>query len=34
MYTYIYIYKSREKGSVDISWLINETRKIKTLEKI
>ena len=31
-----YIYKSREKGSVDISSLINETRKIrkiKTLEK-
>ena len=30
---YIYIYKSREKGSVDISSLINEIRKIETLEK-
>ena len=30
----MYIYKSREKGSVDISSLINEIRKIKTLEKI
>ena len=29
----IYIYKSREKGSVDISSLINEIRKIETLEK-
>ena len=29
----MYIYKSREKGSVDISSLINELRKIKTLEK-
>ena len=29
----MYIYKSREKGSVDISRLINEIRKIKTLEK-
>ena len=28
----IYIYKNREKGSVDISRLINEIRKIKTLE--
>ena len=29
----MYIYKSREKGSVDISSLINEIRKIETLEK-
>ena len=29
----MYIHKSREKGSVDISRLINEIRKIKTLEK-
>ena len=29
----MYIYKSWEKGSVDISRLINEIRKIKTLEK-
>ena len=29
----MYIYKSREKGSVDISSLINEIRKVKTLEK-
>ena len=29
----MYMYKSREKGSVDISSLINELRKIKTLEK-
>ena len=28
-----YIYKNREKGSVDISRLINEIRKIKTLKK-
>ena len=27
------MYKSREKGSVDISRLINEIRKIKPLEK-
>ena len=27
------IYINREKGSVDISRLINEIRKIKTLEK-
>ena len=34
IYIYIYIYiKSREKGSVDISRLINEIRKIKTFEK-
>ena len=31
---HIYIYINREKGSVDISRLINEIRKIKTLEKI
>ena len=30
----MHIYKSREKGSVVISSLINEIRKIKTLEKI
>ena len=30
----IYVYKSWEKGSVDISRLINEIRKIKTHEKI
>ena len=30
----MYIYKSLEEGSVDISSLINEIRKIKTLEKI
>ena len=29
----MYIYKSRRKGSVDISSLINEITKIKTLEK-
>ena len=29
----MYIYKSREKGSVDIRSLINEIRKVKTLEK-
>ena len=29
----MYIYKNQEKGSVDISRLINEIRKIKTLEK-
>ena len=29
----MYIYKSREKGPVDIGRLINEIRKIKTLEK-
>ena len=29
----MYIYKSREKGSVDISSLINEIRKIKAPEK-
>ena len=29
----MYIYKSREKGPVDISGLINEIRKIKALEK-
>ena len=29
----VYIYKSREKGPVDISGLINEIRKIKTLEE-
>ena len=29
----MYIYKSREKGSVDISSLINEVRKIKILEE-
>ena len=29
----MYIYKSREKGSVDISRLIKEIRKIQTLEK-
>ena len=29
----MYIYNSREKGSVDISSLINEIRKVKTLEK-
>ena len=29
----MYIYKSREKGFVDKSRLINEIRKIKTLEK-
>ena len=29
----MHIYKSREKSSVDISKLINEIRKIKTLEK-
>ena len=30
---FMYIYKSREKGSFDISRLINEIRKIRTLEK-
>ena len=30
---YIYIYINPEKGSVDISRLINEIRKIKALEK-
>ena len=30
---YIYIYKSREKGSIDTSSLINEIRKVKTLDK-
>ena len=30
----MYICKSREKSSVDISSLINEIRKPKTLEKI
>ena len=29
----MYIYKSREKGSVDITRVINEIRKIKTPEK-
>ena len=29
----MYIYKSQEKSSVDISSLINEIRKIKILEK-
>ena len=29
----MYIYKSREKGSVDISSLINEIRKVKILDK-
>ena len=29
----MHLYKIREKGSVDISSLINEIRKIKTLEK-
>ena len=29
----MYIYKSREKGPVDMSRLIKEIRKIKTLEK-
>ena len=29
----MYICKSQEKGSVDISNLINEIRKLKTLEK-
>ena len=29
----MYIYKNREKGSVDISSLINEIRKVKTLKK-
>ena len=29
----MYIYKSRERGSVEISMLINEIRKIKTFEK-
>ena len=29
----MYIYKSREKGFVDISSLINELRKIKTPKK-
>ena len=36
MYTYIciylYIYESRETGCVDISSLINEIRKIKSLD--
>ena len=30
----MYIYESREKGSVDTSRLINETRKIKVPEKV
>ena len=29
----MYICKSQDKGSVDISSLINEIRKLKTLEK-
>ena len=29
----MYIYKSREKSSVDISMLINEVREIETVEK-
>ena len=33
IYIYIYIYKSREKGSIDTSSLINEIRKVKTLDK-
>ena len=33
IYLYIYIYINPEKGSVDISRLINEIRKIKALEK-
>ena len=32
IYTYIYI--NQKKGSVDISSLINELKKVKTLEKI
>ena len=33
MYIYMYIYINREKCSADIRTLINEIRKIKTLEK-
>ena len=33
MYIYIYIYINWENGSIDISRLINEIRKLKTLEK-
>ena len=29
----MYIYKSREKSSVDISMLINEVREMETVEK-